>query len=92
MAVTQLRTVRHVEPGIVSGEVRVRADVRENREDKFIRKFEDCRNGMEQISIRFKGPTREVALGLVWGVGDGLGRFPLKLWVTLASNVKVFSR
>ena len=95
MVATQFPTVRHVEPGIVTGEVRFGADVRENRKDEFIWKFEDCRNGMKQISIRSKGPTREVALGLVWGAGNRLMVgccFLPRPCASLVSNFEVFSR
>ena len=65
MAVAQFRTVQHMEPGIVTGEVRVGGDVRENRKDEFIWKFENCENETKDISVRPKELTRELALGLV---------------------------
>ena len=43
----QHATIRHVEPGIVTGEVRVWEDVRENGKDEFIWKFENCGDGMK---------------------------------------------
>ena len=43
----------------------VGGDVRENRKDEFIWKFENCENETKDINVRPKELTRELALGLV---------------------------
>ena len=79
----------------MTGEVRVGGDVRKNRKDEFIWKFENCRNETKQISIRSIESTREVALGLVWvAVNRSMvgRRFLPRPCASLVSNVEVFSR
>ena len=69
MVVTQHRTIRYVEPGIVTGEARVGGDVRENRKDEFVWKLENCRNRTKYIRIQRKERTDTRGR-----TGTGLGR------------------
>ena len=56
---------------IVTGELRVWGDVRENGKDKFVWEFENCENGL--INVQSKELRRVLALRLVWGAGAGTG-------------------
>ena len=46
MVIIDLHVVLEAESCVVTGEPRVRGDMRENAKDKLIREFEDCENGM----------------------------------------------
>ena len=69
MAVPPRHIIRHVEPGIVTGEARVGGDIRENRKDEFVWKLENCRNRTKYIRIQHKERTDTRGR-----TGTGLGR------------------
>jgi len=70
MVIVDLHIILSAESCIVTSESRLWGDVRENRKDKFVWELEDCKNGMEQISVRSKELMRGFVLRLVWGAGD----------------------
>lgn len=56
----------NAEPCIVTGELWVLGDVGEDAKYELVWEFEDCENGIEEVSIRSKGLTcQEFVLGLV---------------------------
>lgn len=45
VVITDPKIIHHTEPCIVTGKLRVWADVREDGKDKFVREFENCEVG-----------------------------------------------
>ena len=50
MVIVAVHTIRDTESCIVTDEPRVWGDVRDNRKDKLVRKFENCENGRNRLA------------------------------------------
>ena len=70
MVVIDLHAVLFTEPRIVTSELRLWGDVRENGENQLVWDSENCEQEMEYISIQQEETTEEFVLKLVWGAGD----------------------
>lgn len=73
----------------------------QNGKDEFIREFEDCKDRMGYVRIRWKEPPQKIVLRLDWGPGyprdfdNGTmagGCFPPRPYASLEKNVVVFLR
>ena len=83
---------------MVASELRFWGDEREDVEDEFVWKFEDCEAGMRWINVRYE-EVQELVLRLVWEAKTGMGDrptvaaccFPTRLYASLENNVGEFS-
>jgi len=70
MVFTDVHPILNTVPCIVTSEMRVWGNMREDGKDELVRELENCENGTGQVSIRSKELMEEPALRLVWGAGE----------------------
>ena len=71
MVIVDLQNILSAESCITADELWVWGDIGEDRKDKFVRKLENCEEGIEKVNIRSKERlTRELVLRQVRLVRD----------------------